>query len=91
MTASIEIDEETKTRLEELQAEIKLRTGSEVTQKELIRQFVEKAYQSRNGVVDSFRESTVPLSESEKEAMQRGRFSSGTETAESDIDDVLYD
>ena len=91
MTASIEIDEETKTRLEELQAEIKLRTGSEVTRKELIRQFVEEAHQSRKEVIDSFRESTVPLSESEKKAMQRGRFSSGTETAENDIDDVLYD
>jgi hypothetical protein len=41
-------------------------------------------------VIDSFRESTVPLSESEKEAMRRGRFSSGVETDESDIDEILY-
>jgi hypothetical protein len=33
---------------------------------------------------------SVPLSEEEKEAMQAGRFSSGVETDEDDIDDVLY-
>jgi hypothetical protein len=64
---------------EELQAEIRLRTGRKVTQQELLTRRI-----------DSFRESTVPLSEDEKEKMRRGRFASGVETEEEDIDDILY-
>ncbi|TQQ80421.1 hypothetical protein [Halonotius roseus] len=91
MTPSLNVDEETKDRLEELQAEIRLRTGREVTQTELLRQIVDRGYESRGEIIDSFNESAVPLSEDEKAAMQRGRFSSGNETTESDVDDVLYD
>ena len=32
----------------------------------------------------------VPLSEEEKERMHQGRFNSGVETDEADIDDILY-
>jgi hypothetical protein len=90
VTTAVKIDEERKDRLEELQAEVRLRTGTSVTQKELLERFIDEAYESREEIIDSFRESTVPLSESEKEAMQRGRFSSGVETTEEDIDDTLY-
>ncbi|RJX50452.1 hypothetical protein [Halonotius pteroides] len=90
MTAAVKIDEERKDRLEELQAEVRLRTGTSVTQKELLERFIDEAYESREEIIDSFRESTVPLSESEKAAMRRGRFSSGVETTEEDIDDTLY-
>ena len=90
MTTAVKIDEERKDRLEELQAEVRLRTGTSVTQKELLERFIDEAYESREEIIDSFRESTVPLSESEKAAMQRGRFSSGVETTEEDIDDTLY-
>ncbi|MFQ3476183.1 hypothetical protein HKK80_07975 [Halonotius sp. F2-221B] len=90
MTTAVKIDEDRKDRLEELQAEVRLRTGTSVTQKELLERFIDDAYESRKEIIDSFRESTVPLSESEKEAMQRGRFSSGVETTEEDIDDTLY-
>jgi hypothetical protein len=41
-------------------------------------------------VIDSFRSSTLPLSEDEKEQMRQGRVSSGVETDQEDIDDVLY-
>ena len=34
--------------------------------------------------------STVPLTETEKTAMQEGRFSSGMETDEDDVDKLLY-
>ena len=51
---------------------------------------IDDAYESREEVIDSFRESSVPLSEGEKEAMREARFSSGVETDEDDIDDVLY-
>ncbi|TQQ81056.1 hypothetical protein EGH24_07875 [Halonotius terrestris] len=90
MATAVKVDEETKDRLEELQAEIRLRTGTSVTQKELLERFIDEAYESREEVIDSFRESTVPLSNSEKAAMQRGRFSSGIETTEDDIDETLY-
>jgi len=90
MATAVKVDENAKSRLEELQAEIRLRTGSKVTQQELLTRLIDDAYESHEEIIDSFRESTVPLSESEKAAMREGRFSSGTETDEDDIDDVLY-
>ncbi|NIB98479.1 hypothetical protein [Halobacterium sp. R2-5] len=90
MSKAVKVDEDAKSRLEELQAEIRLRTGRSVTQQELLSRLIDDAYESRTEVVDSFRESTVPLSEDEKELMREGRFDSGVETTEEDIDEILY-
>ncbi|WP_423996501.1 hypothetical protein [Halorubrum trapanicum] len=90
MASTVKVDEDTKSRLEELQGEIRLRTGKGVTQQELLSRLISDAYDSRDEVIDSFRSSTLPLSEEEKERMGQGRVSSGVETDEEDIDDVLY-
>ena len=85
MATAVKVDEDAKARLEELQAGIRLRTGVKVTQQELLTRLIDDAYASREDVIDSFRNTTVPLSEAEKEAMREGRISSGVET-----DEVLY-
>ncbi|MFW5917261.1 MAG: hypothetical protein ACOCRD_02495 [Halorubrum sp.] len=90
MTTAVKVHDDAKSRLEELQAEIRLQTGRKVTQQELLTRLIDNAYESREAVIDSFRESSVPLSNEEKAAMRRGRFNSGVETDEDDIDDVLY-
>ena len=90
MTTVVKVDEDAKSRLEELQAEIRLRAGTRVTQQELLTRLIDDAYESQAEVIDSFRESTVPLSDAEKRQMQKGRVSSGVETDEDDIDDILY-
>jgi len=90
MATAVKVDEDAKSRLEELQAEIRLRTGEQVTQQELLSRLIDEAYDSRKEVIDSFRSSTLPLSEAEKERMRQGRISSDVETDEEDIDDVLY-
>lgn len=90
MATSVKMDEETKTRLERLQAEIRLRTGRKVTQQEVLERLVDEAFASRDEVVDSFRETRVPVSEEERAAFHEGIISSGHETAEDDIDDILY-
>jgi hypothetical protein len=90
MPTAVKVDEDAKSRLEELQAEIRLRTGRKVTQQALLTRLIDDAYESRDEVIDSFRQSSVPLSEAEKEAMREGRFRSGVETDEEDIDDILY-
>ena len=90
MATAVKIDEDAKSRLEELQAEIRLRIGRRVTQQELLSRLIGDAYDSRDEVIDSFRSSTLPLSEDEKEQMRQGRVSSGVETDQEDIDDVLY-
>jgi len=74
MATAVKVDDEAKSRLEELQAEIRLKTGENVTQQELLSRLIDEAYESRSEFIDSFRESSVPLSEDEKAAMQRGRF-----------------
>ena len=90
MTTAVKLDDDAKSRLEELQAEICLQTGRKITQQELLTRLIDDAYESREEVIDSFRESSVPLSESEKVAMREARFNSGVETDEDDIDDILY-
>ena len=90
MTTAVKVDDDAKSRLEELQAEIRLQTGRKVTQQELLTRLIDDAYESREEVIDSFRESSVPLSDAEKDTMREARFSSGVETDEDDIDDILY-
>ena len=48
------------------------------------------AYESREEVIDSFREERVPLSADEIERMRQGRIRSGVSTDEDDIDEILY-
>jgi hypothetical protein len=90
MATAVKMDEETKSRLEELQAEIKLKTGTKVTQQELLARLVESAVESRAEFIDSFRDGTVTLSDGELAAFNEGQISSGVETTEDDIDDILY-
>lgn len=90
MTTAVKVNDDAKSRLEELQAEIRLRTGQRVTQQALLSTLIDDAYSSREDIIEAFRGSTVPLSDEEKETMRQGRFASGTDTAERDIDDVLY-
>jgi hypothetical protein len=91
MATSVKMDEETKSRLEELQAEIKLETGRKVTQQEILERLVTEAYESKSEFIDSFRESTLPLSEEEINEFLSWTFDSGAETDEADIDRILYD
>ncbi len=90
MATAVRVEEDAKSRLEELQAEIHLRTGTKVTQQELLTRHIDDAYESRDEGIDSFRESKVPLSAAEKGAMRQGRISSDVETDEDDIDEILY-
>ena len=90
MATSVKMDEETKSQLERLQAEIKLQTGTKVTQQEVLERLVERAVDSKAELVDSFRDEFVPLTEAEREYFHEGMFDSGTETDEEDIDDILY-
>jgi hypothetical protein len=73
MATAVKVDEDAKSRLEELQAEIRLTTGRNVTQQELLTRLIDDAYESREEVIDSFRDTAVPLSAEEKEQMHRGR------------------
>lgn len=90
MATSVKMDERTKSRLEELQAEIKLRTGKKVTQQEVLEQLVDGAFESKSAFIDSFREHKLPLSEEEKEAFFSGTSDWGVETTEEEIDEILY-
>ncbi|MDR5674259.1 hypothetical protein RH858_14110 [Halalkaliarchaeum sp. AArc-GB] len=90
MATAVKMDEETKSRLEELQAEIKLRTGEKVTQQEILARLVESAVESRSEFVDSFRKGTTALTDEEIAQFNEGTISSGVETDEDDVDEILY-
>ncbi|TQQ82473.1 hypothetical protein EWF95_00655 [Halonotius roseus] len=84
------MDDETKSRLERLQAELRLKTGNRVTQQEVLARLVEDAIESKADLVDSFRDKRVPVSDDDREAFHDGMVASGKATSEEDIDDILY-
>jgi len=86
----VKMDEETKSRLEELQAKVKIETGEKVTQQELLHAIVEHALSTEKEVLNEFREATVPASAEELEEFHSGISSSGKKTTEDDVDEVLY-
>jgi hypothetical protein len=90
MSTAVKMDEEAKSKLEELQAEIRLKTGKKVTQQELLSTLIQSAIDSRAEFIDSFRDGTVAIDEAELEAFNQGKIASGVETTEDDIDDILY-
>ena len=56
MAPSVKLYERTKSRLEELQAEIKRKTGKKVTQQDLLEIIVDHALISKDEVVAGIRE-----------------------------------
>jgi predicted transcriptional regulator len=90
MAMSIKVGAETKDRLEQLQAEIKLETGRKVTQQELLDRIVAREFDSKESLVDSFRDEWEGLTEEETERWLAGTTASGDPVAEEDIDAVLY-
>ena len=89
MSTSVKMSDDTKSKVEELQAEIKLETGRKVTQEELLRKVVEDAYSSKQDLIRSF-QSTVPVDEQERREFHEGTSDWGFETDEDEIDEVLY-
>ena len=90
MATAVKIDEEARAELEEHQAEIKLKTGTKITQQELLSQLIRSAADNRSEVIDSFRDGRVALSETDIERFNQGMIASGIETEESAIDDSPY-
>lgn len=91
MATSVKMDEETKSILERLQAEIRLQTGKRVTQQEILARVLEQAIESKSELVDSFRDELVPVSAEDLDRFNTGMISSGKTTTEDDIDDVIYE
>ena len=90
MAAAVKMDDEAKSKLEELQADIRRKTGSKVTQQAILGKLVESTIDSRSEVVDSFRETDQSLSETAIQQFTTGQITSDAETDKEDIDDALY-
>lgn len=99
------IDDRTQHRLEELQADILLETGTRVTQGEILSVLIEEAYTSRGEFLTLFRSTSLPLTESERNAFHANpasgdgtddkpaleeHDSEGAEQDDKDPDEVLY-
>ncbi|ELY84439.1 hypothetical protein [Natrinema altunense] len=56
MCPTVELTETATDRLEELQAEIRRETGRDVSKRVLLERIVRAAYESRDEVVDQFRD-----------------------------------
>lgn len=91
MSTSVKISERAKSRLEELQAEIRLETGTKVTQQELLDRLVEESYESKNELIDSYRDDFEGLSPEEIDRWMSGTVASENPVDEDGIDEVLYD
>ncbi|QLH80656.1 hypothetical protein [Halosimplex pelagicum] len=97
--ASIPVDERTKARIRELCEEIEAETGRAVSERSVVARVVEREFATREALVDSFREeSAAPvdddvegLSDEEIERFFAGTSDWGVDTADDDIDAVLYE
>ena len=54
---SVEIDEETNDRLEQLQAEIERETGRKVTKQELVARLIDLAFESKDEFIERYNDS----------------------------------
>lgn len=98
MSSSVDVSDRTKRRLEQLQAEIEATTDREVSQRQVLERLVSEGYDSKQALVSSFRDEVGAgldddwecLSDEEIEVFLSGTFSSGVETDEEDIDEILY-
>lgn len=90
MTTSVKMGGEMRSHLERLQAEIRLKIGTRVTQQEVLVRLVGNAVEPKADLVDSFHEERIPPSASERERFHGGIASSGAITTEGNIDDMLY-
>jgi len=87
---TVEINPVLASRLEDLQEVVEDEMGMSVTAEAILYELVASAQESPDELVESLEAGTVPLSEEERERMNEGTFSSGVETDEEDIDDILY-
>lgn len=90
MSTSVKMSERAKSKLEELQARIKLETGEKPTQQELLDRIVDRAVETEADLVDSFKDDGPDLTDEEIERWLSGTTASGDPLDEEDIDDVLY-
>ena len=90
MSTSVKMSESAKSRLEELQAEIRLEAGRRITQQELLDRLVSDAYASKEELIDSYRGEWEGLSEEEIERWLSGTIASGDPVEEEGVDEALY-
>lgn len=91
MATSVKLGEDAKDKLEQLQAELRLERGRKVSQQELLDRIVSREFESKAALFESFEDDFEGLSDEEIEAFLSNTFESGAETAEDDIDRVLYE
>ncbi|SFR88036.1 hypothetical protein SAMN05216559_0437 [Halomicrobium zhouii] len=91
MATSVPVSDETKARLEQLQATIERETGQSVTQQELLDRIVEREFESRDALIASYRDDWDGLSDEERDQWLSGTQASGNPVDEGDIDAVLYE
>lgn len=90
MTTSVKIGDAAKDRLEELRAEIRLETGRSVTQQELLDRLIDRQFDSKDEILDSYRDEWAGLSEGEIERWLSGTVASGDPIEEDDVDRIVY-
>lgn len=91
VATTVKMDAETKSRLERLQALIKLETGRKVTQQELLELLVEEGLAGKEALIDRLRDDREGLSAEEADRWLSWTFSEGEPVDEDGIDRVVYD
>lgn len=85
------MDDATKDRLEELQAEVLIETGTRISQRELLDRLVEEAYRSKGDVIGMFQDGSLPLTDEERRAFHSGTVAStDSDDHGDDHDETIY-
>jgi len=85
----VKVSEETRRKLEALQAHARLRSGKRVTKRSIIEELVERAYEKDETFI-LLKAPRFPLRDKVRKLILQAPFDWGAETREEDIDRILY-
>jgi len=90
MTTSIKVEDSTKKKIDQLQAQILLRTGQKITQQQIVELLANWGIKNLETLENILLDKPIVLSDSEIAAYKKYQVSTGIKTDSRTIDEILY-
>ena len=90
MPTSIKVEDSTKKKIDQLQAQILLRTGQKITQQQLVELLANWGIKNLETLENILLDKPIVLSDSEIAAYKKYQVSTGIKTDSRAIDEIVY-
>ena len=90
MTTSIKVDDSTKNKIDQLQAQILLQTGRKITQQQIVELLANWGIQNLDTLKNILLDKPIILTDAEIVEYKKFRVSTGVKTDSGTIDQILY-